>query len=238
MVEAVEMHLVDVAPPLEADHHLAARQPRGELVGPVGGDQGQVGKRHCGELFEHPDTVGVGPVQVLEDHQRPAVTDTRGHGVDSHGAGVDEIGRGVVEHRADEVERAAERARLRLSDQHRRSRRERADELLEQAGLADAGLPGNEGDGGEVVAAFANRSGHQPIEPGERRRASDHHRTDAATTHQHVVESTDQRGVCLAYAGGGRLGKFDDGHVRSRRHHATPRLRGRGGRVLRISRRR
>ena len=76
-------------------------------------------------------------------------------GVEGHGAGVDEVGRSVAEHRPDDVERPAQRAGLGLGDEHRRAGRYRGDQLPEQAGLADAGLAGHEGDGREVVIAFA-----------------------------------------------------------------------------------
>ena len=141
-------------------------------------------------------------MQVLEDDQRPTVLDAHGYGVDRHGASVDQIGGGVAEHRADEVERPAERARFGLGDQHRRPIGDRVDELSEEARLADARFPGDEGDGGEIVVAFAGRSIHQLTETTERRRPPDHDRADATTTYEHVVESTDQRRWSAESAGG------------------------------------
>ena len=46
------------------------------------------------------------------------ITDSCGHRVHRHGAGVDQVGRGVVEHRPDEVERAAQRPRFGVGDEH------------------------------------------------------------------------------------------------------------------------
>ena len=65
----------------------------------------------------------------------------------------------------------------------------------------------------------------------------DHHRADAATTDEHAVESTDNRGRRpVRERIGASPGEGDKCHVRSRRHHARRASWRRSGRVVRISR--
>ena len=112
-VEPIEVDLVDVPAPLEADEHLAAREPRREVVGTVRRDQRERRQRHAGDLFEHGDAVGVGPVQVLEEEQGRAAGDPRQDLVGGGDPAVTARRRGhLAEHRPDAVERATERAGL------------------------------------------------------------------------------------------------------------------------------
>ena len=118
MVEAFEVHLVNVPPSFEADHHLPTGQPGRELVRAIRGDQRQPGQGHRRQLLEHSDAVRIRPVQVLDDHESEPITDSCGHRVHRHGAGVDQVGRGVVEHRPDEVERPAQGPRFGVGDEY------------------------------------------------------------------------------------------------------------------------
>ena len=237
MVETLEVDLVHATAPLEANEHLTAGEAGCQLVGSVGGDQRQIGEPHRRQLLEDANAVGVGPVEVFENEQGSSVADPLGDGIDGDGTRVDEVDRRVAEHRADEGEGPAERAGVSLGDEHLGVRRHGADELLDQARLADTCLTGDEGDSRTVVVTLAAGSDDEHGQMVEGGGPPDHHRADAATTDEHAVESTDNRGRRpVGERIGASPGEGDKCHVRSRRHHARRGSWRRSGRVVRIRR--
>jgi hypothetical protein len=80
------------------------------------------------------------------------------------------LGGVTVERVEQHLQRAAHRARIGLAGQHQRAGRRPLDELLDEPGLADAGLAGHERDGGGRPGAEQN---NQAVELD---RPADHHR--------------------------------------------------------------
>ena len=167
---------------LEPGQHLGGRVPAVQRVGPVGADEQHRTAARLGEPFEERDALGVGPVQVVEhDHTRRS----RGEIADDIEPESQALVRGPVGIREErealvvarlagcegveqELERAPERAGIRLARVHDRAVREPVDQLADEAGLAHS----------RFAADQCHRRGlarpHQAGEPVELVGATDH----------------------------------------------------------------
>ena len=197
---------MDEVPPFEALQHLARRQAAGELLlaGTVATTR-VAGSGAVARRLEHGHALGVGPVQVLEDDAGPGGRRCA-PAMASTTAPPDVVGRPAAGRRA---RRAPPRRAARASPARpRRPARRRAAgrppmSSWTQAGLADAGLAGDEGDGGQAVGLGARRS--RPVRRFERRGPPDHDGAQTGPGRQHAAERTGGSGRALgAWPSGGR----------------------------------
>jgi hypothetical protein len=150
-------------PPVEAGEQVAGGVAPGEAVGPVRADEHDRTAVRLGEQLEGGEALGVGPVEVLEDdqgrparRQRPDEVDRRPHPllgrqarVPHGGGGVGALAHvGLAQGVEEELHGATDGARVGLAGEHEGAARGAGHQLLHEAGLADAGLPGDQGDGG------------------------------------------------------------------------------------------
>ncbi len=192
--EPPQLDVGDRVPAFEPGEQLGRRVAAGQPVGPVRAHHQQPPPAGLGQLLEHGDALEVGPVQVLE-HDEPGgarrePADQLDPGADALlgraagvGDGLGEVGVVVGRHPAEGVEeqlhRTALAAGVGLAGQDHRVRRDPADQLLDEAGLADARLARHEGDGG--VGTRADEAG-QAVELG---RPADHHGREPGASHEH-----------------------------------------------------
>jgi len=162
-----ELDVSDRMAALQPGQQLRGRMPAREPVRAIGADDQEAAATGLGQLLEHREALGVGPVQVLEHddagdplgeppHQLDSGPDALigrpvgvVHGLEQRGQSV--AGAAVAsDHRAErvteELHRAALGARVGLPRQHHRARRRLRHQLLDEPGLADAGLPGDQRD--------------------------------------------------------------------------------------------
>jgi hypothetical protein len=175
LVEAAQGEVRDRVAALEPGQQLGGRVAPRQPVGPVGADQQQAAAVGLGQLLEDAEALGVGPVEVFEHEQagahRHQLADHRDRGCDAsvgravdvahdgQQVGVDPLdpvdpleavgvhGRAeALERIDDQRQRPARRGLLGLAADHHRLGRQPGHQLLDQAGLADAGLTGDERD--------------------------------------------------------------------------------------------
>ena len=150
-------------------------------------------------LLEHGDALGVGPVQVLEDHDRLLLAHGLGEQLQGESGSVGQrtvvrrgtpvVGRaeccgpvvaalGHAQRVEEQAEGVAEAARLGLSGHDHDRGIEPFPELLDQAGLADAGLAAHE----DHPALGLGEGDREPVELVG---STDHHRAEAPVSDPH-----------------------------------------------------
>jgi hypothetical protein len=161
-----ELDVGDRMTALQPGEELRGRMPAREAVRAVGADDQQPAAAGFGQLLEHREALGVGPVQILEHDdagdplgEPPHQLDSRPdaliggavgvvHGLQQRSVSVG--GAVASRHRAERVTKelhgAALGARVGLSRQHHRARRGLRHQLLDKSGLADPGLAGDQRD--------------------------------------------------------------------------------------------
>ncbi len=178
-VEAIEVDPVDVVPAFEPGEHVAAGEPATQFLGAVGADEEVPRGAQPGQTLEHLHAAGIGPVQVLEHHDRGSRTGRRKH----RGDGVDRrVDRRAAEEVVHDTERLGDARRLGLPGPHRPRRR--AHQLSQQPGLADAGFAAHQRQG-------KIGRGRQPPQPTERGLPPDHHRTETQAATEHAQPPSD-----------------------------------------------
>ena len=202
--EAGELQVGHRVPTLEAREELGGRMAPGEAVGAVGADHHQGAAFRLGQQLEGGQALGVGPVEVLEhDEAGPRIgeaaheVDSRPHAVFRGTPAVPDGGEellvlghlGVPQGIEEELHRAAHGARIGLAGQHEGARWGTGHQLLDQPGLADPGLAGDQGDGRH------GRRAHERAEAAELSGSADHHRGETCAPHEHpgIVRSGRQR---------------------------------------------
>ncbi len=149
MREAVEPQVVHRPPPIEANEEISRGKETSELIGPVRTQQHRAVRRAGREPLEHPETLSVGPVQVLEDDHRGSSRDAGHERVDDRA----ELVR-AVRNRVDaegverELERTAERSGLGLAGERRHTVGKGRAELAQEPRLAYSSLADHERDRG------------------------------------------------------------------------------------------
>ena len=142
---------------------MAARQ----AVGAVGADDEQPAAAGLGQLLEYGEALGVGPVEILEHHdagdplgEPPYQLDPGSDPLVGRAVGVVNglqqrgvpVGIGAVARRhgaervTEQLHGAALGARIGLAGEHQRAPWHVRHQLLDEPGLADAGLAGDQGD--------------------------------------------------------------------------------------------
>ena len=174
----------------EAQHELTPGLAAAEVVGPVGGDDHEVGPRLLSDPIDEVGAGVVDPVQVLDDEHCGAGRHRRRHQVEHSGrqvvachAGVDEAG-----HR---IQRPALRTRLCGDGDRGDRRRQRRHELAHDAGLADPGLARHQRHG-RLLGGHHLCGVDDPGQPGVGARPADHDRAhpDAAAQHDPDVRGS------------------------------------------------
>ena len=194
--EAAQLHVRDGVAPFEPRQEVGGGVAARQAVGSVGADEEEGAAAGLGEQLEHRQALGVGPVEVFEDHDAAGVGDEvldeshrgahpllggalgiGGDGVLLVGGDAVDAGDGIEE----QLQRPAGGARVGLARQHDGAVRQVVDQLLDQAGLADAGLAGHQGDGGGGGGA------DQRAEAAELVGSADHHRRQTCAPHEHPL---------------------------------------------------
>ncbi len=161
--EPAEADLGDGVPALQPRQQLRGRVPTGEAVGPIRADHQQGPTFGLGQELDGGQALGVRPVEVLEHQQAGSTAGQASNqlhsgphpflgrpiGIAHH---VEEVGVGggvrVPEGVEEQLHRAPHRPGIRLPGQHQGAGRSVIHQLLDQAGLPDAGLTGDQGDRG------------------------------------------------------------------------------------------
>ena len=163
-VRRLEVQVHDRVPALEAGQHLGGGVAAGQAVGPVGADDEQRAAVGLGQALEQREALGVGPVEVLEHHEAGTAGGEVADQVDRQPAparrrvasdrsrpsarsGSSGRRRPRAQRVEEQLHRSSDGAGVGLPGEHDGAGGHAVDELLDQPGLADPGLAGDEGDG-------------------------------------------------------------------------------------------
>ena len=144
-VETVETDLFDRLAPLEPEEQLTSGGPPAQILRPVRADEHHAGPGLLGEPIDHGRAVGIGPMEILHDHDRPALTDALDQlSQEVGGGGLRQVA--PAEYGTDQRMGDTFATGLGPAGEHYDVVRPLGEELLEQAGLADAGFTGDKDD--------------------------------------------------------------------------------------------
>ncbi len=183
------MHPLDGRSSLQAGQEVAAGDAAGQVVRAVRTDDGHPRPGLGDEAVDHGDTLGVGPVQVLEDQHGSSLTDPLAdllRRLDDRVRPADRL----VQEAAHEAEGTGHPTRVTVAGEHQRGARQTGDQLAQQAGLADAGFTGDQRHRRQLRGRDGRRV-DEVAQLRQRRGPADHERAEAGAPFEHAGHGSD-----------------------------------------------